>query len=475
MRGNAGYESMAAGRRCHTRAVNGSRRRSSVDGLGAKISDTAAVPGTWCCEFEVSGDALLTAVVDPDNDQRLARVLVRLHGEPFGYVTLPLNATAVDEQALLHAVWEQFADTINAHLKREGLAAVKRLRLDERPASASERCANAVISDAFVSAVVCTRNRSEVLAVCLQYLEGLTYPYLEVIVVDNAPSDDSTRRVVEAAASRDSRFRYVCEPRAGLSCARNRGLLAARGIYVAYTDDDVSVDSRWIDGLLRGFQRDDSAACVTGIVCSASIMNAAEAYFDARVLSWSTRFRSVVYDLDRSVAADPLAPYSAGKFGTGANFAFDRNCLNELGAFDEALGAGTHTRGGEDLDMFIRVLNSGRAIVYEPAAVVWHRHRADDTALLRQMYGYGTGLSALIAKYLVQRSTRMDVLRRIGAGLPRVMAIRSSTAARLGAGVQRPSGAMRRELAGFAVGPLLYLLAMRTVRDHGRMVAQEHG
>lgn len=446
-----------------------------MDGRGACRSDTAAVPGTWCCEFELSGDAFLAAVVDPDNDQRLARVLVRLHGEPLGYVTLPLTAAAVDKQALFDVVWEQFADTVNVHLKREGLAAMKRLRLEERPASASERCANAVVSDAFVSVVVCTRNRSEVLAICLQYLQGLAYPHLEVIVVDNAPSDDSTRRVVEAAASRDSRFRYVCEPRAGLSCARNRGLLAARGTYVAYTDDDVSVDSRWIDGLLRGFQRDETVACVTGLVCSASIMNAAEAYFDARASSWSTRFRSVVYDLDRSVAADPLAPYSAGKFGTGANFAFDRNWLNELGAFDDALGAGTRTRGGEDLDMFVRVLNSGRAIAYEPAAVVWHRHRADDSALLKQMYGYGTGMSALIAKYLVHRSTRMNVLRRLGAGLPRLVAIHSTTAVRLGAGVQRPSGAMRRELAGFAMGPLLYLLALRTVRDHRRMAAQEHG
>src|SRR3712207_7943540 len=56
--------------------------------------------------------------------------------------------------------------------------------------------------------------------------------------VDNAPTDDSTRRVVQAVAEADPRFRYVREPRPGLSCARNRGLAEARGEVLAYTDED---------------------------------------------------------------------------------------------------------------------------------------------------------------------------------------------------------------------------------------------
>jgi len=423
-----------------------------------------ATPGTWCCEMELSGAGSVHGVLPATGVHRLARVLVRLHGDPLGYITLPLSAVTVSAEPALRLGWEQFGVAINTHLREEGLPQLEETVPTSRPPSASRNCSAAVCSDELVSVVVCTRDRGAVLPDCLAHLQELTYPHIEVIIVDNAPSDDATRRIVDTLAATDARFRYVCEPRPGLSCARNSGLAAARGTYVAYTDDDVSVDSQWIDGVVRGFQRDADVACVTGLVCSASIMNDAEAYFDARTSSWSTRFQWEVYDLDGKIADDPLAPYSAGVFGTGANFAFERDYLNTLGGFDEALGAGTCTRGGEDLDMFVRILKSGRTIAYEPAAIVWHRHRDDPAALLEQMFGYGTGLSAFLTKCLIQRSTRMGVLRGVRAGLVRLMAIGSTTNARLGEGIQRPKGALTRECAGFAMGPFLYLLAIRAGR-----------
>ena len=126
-----------------------------------------------------------------------------------------------------------------------------------------------------------------------------------------------------------------------------------------------------------------------------------------------------------------LYPYSAGIYGTGANFAFQRDVLSKVGDFDEALGAGTATRGGEDLDMFVRVLLDGHAIVYQPTAVVWHHHRSDDDALLSQMFGYGTGLSAYVTKCVLRRSTRWDVMRRLPSGLLRMAVLRRDTEGRM--------------------------------------------
>ena len=57
------------------------------------------------------------------------------------------------------------------------------------------------------------------------------------------------------------------------------------------------------------------------------------------------------------------------------------------------------------------MLLAGGAIMYEPAAVVWHHHRADMQSLLKQMFGYGTGLTAFLTKLLMQPSTRSQVLR----------------------------------------------------------------
>jgi len=326
-----------------------------------------------------------------------------------------------------------------------------------------------------VSVVVCTRDRPEELRSCLQRLRALTHPHLEVVVVDNAPSDERTRTVVAEAAAADPRFRYVRESRPGLAVARNPGLAEARGALLAYTDDDVAVDPRWIQGLLRGFGRDDRVVCVTGLVCTADISSPAEEYFDARAASWSTRCEAELFDLAEHRRPGFLYPYSAGIFGTGANFAFDRAFLERLGGFDEALGAGTPTRGGEDLDVFVRVLRAGGVLAYEPAAMLWHHHRADDAALMKQLYGYGTGLSAFLTKCLLQAGTRGELLRRVPAGLGRMVAIRRQTTDRFDGAAPapaepsaaqplRPARALRQELRGFVAGPMLYLRARRAAR-----------
>ena len=410
----------------------------------------------WCGEFELSGDTAPTGVVRYA-DQRRARLLVRLHGEPIGYVTLdaPIGADLVEQ------VWRELSGPIRAHLRREGVAPAA-APAGQRPPTATGRCPDARVVDGSVSVVVCTRNRAAMLGPCLERLAGLTYPDVEIIVVDNAPDDLATRRVVDEWCDRDPRFRYEREDRPGLSHARNRGLAAAGGTYLAYTDDDVSVDPHWLHGVVKGFRRRPDVRCVTGLVGTADITNEAEAYFDARTSSWSARCAPQLFDLRPGSGSNGLYPYSAGIFGTGASFAFVRSALVELGGFDTALGAGTATRGGEDLDIFVRVLRSGGAIAYEPSALVWHHHRADAASLSNQMYGYGAGLTAYLTKLLLDRSTGLDVLSRVPGGLVRMGRIRRGTSERLSVPASRRL--LGREVAGYLAGPLLYARARRAAR-----------
>lgn len=438
-------------------------RMNIDDPAGRPLPDAGR--GVWCCEFELSGTGGLESVV-PRTDEPVARVLVRLHGEPIGYVTVEAPAHAGDLSVLLGVAWHELSPAIRAHLRAEGRSAAE-VTAGSRVPTAAPGCPNAVESDALVTVVVCTRDRAAMLEPCLERLAAVSYPAVEFIVVDNAPSDESTRAVVQRFAAWDPRIRYEREPRPGLSCARNRGLAAARGTYIAYTDDDVSVDPHWVHGVVRGFQRRPDVWCVTGLVCTASITNAAESYFDARTASWSARCTPQLFDMSPASRRGALYPYSAGIFGTGASFAFRRQILDELGGFDEALGAGTRARGGEDLDVFVRILRAGGAIAYEPAALVWHHHRADAASLSRQMYGYGTGLSAFLTKLVVQRSTRSAVLGRIPTGLVKIARIRLDTGRRLTAGTPAPRGMLRREFAGYVAGPLLYAQARRRVRRGG--------
>jgi len=314
--------------------------------------------------------------------------------------------------------------------------------------------------------VVATRDRPQRLDRCLEALAEVTYAPFEVLVVDNAPSTRETLAVVRQRSGVDARVRYVRELRPGLSCARNRGLGEALGELVAFTDDDVVVDPGWLDGVVRGFARSPSVACVTGLVPSARLDNAEQRYFDRRV-SWAVSCTPRRYDPHADLQASPLYPYAAGQFGTGANFAFRTAVLRALGGFDEALGAGAPAGGGEDLDVFVRTILAGHVIAYEPAAIVWHEHRDEPGQLRRQLFNYGVGLAAFATKYLSDRRTARDILVRLPGGLRHLRSIvkRAERPAEL------PRTVVTAELLGLAWGPMAYGLGrQRHRRRHaGRM------
>jgi GT2 family glycosyltransferase len=197
-----------------------------------------------------------------------------------------------------------------------------------------------------------------------------------------------------------------------LSHARNRGLREAHFPVVAFTDDDVFVDPQWLGGIATGFRRSPTVGCVTGLVAAAELETEAQQRFD-RHSGWPSAASPKLFDLEDHRDPAPQFPFSAGVFGTGANFALDRVLAESIGGFDPLLGAGTPTGGGEDLDMFVRVVLAGRALAYEPTAIVWHLHRASDVALDRQMYSWGTGLAAYLTKHLIEKRTRWEIVRRI--------------------------------------------------------------
>ncbi|WP_431306387.1 glycosyltransferase family 2 protein, partial [Streptomyces exfoliatus] len=99
----------------------------------------------------------------------------------------------------------------------------------------------------------------------------------------------------------------------------------------------------------------------------------------------------------RAPSPDPLFPFTAGRFGSGANMAFRTELLRELGGFDPATGVGTPAHGGDDLLSFFRVLAHDRSLAYEPTAIVWHRHRRTPDGARRAGLGYGAGFGAYLA------------------------------------------------------------------------------
>jgi glycosyltransferase involved in cell wall biosynthesis len=300
-----------------------------------------------------------------------------------------------------------------------------------------------------VSVVLCTRARPDSLERALASLSALADERLEIVVVDNAPPDDRTRRVVERWAAVDARIRYVCEPRPGLSNARNAGGAATRGEILAYTDDDVTVDRWWVRWLAAPFA-DPAVGCVTGLVPPAELDTPTQQLFDRKV-SWGSSCTPARHSLAAPGTDSALFPFTVGQLGAGANFALRRSTYEQVGRFDPALGAGSLTRGGEDLDYFLRVLLSGAVLAYEPSAVVWHFHRREPEALVAQYRGYGSGLSAFVVKHLVNPRTAWAMARRIPRAL-RLMRHRARAEVRAAV----PAELRRAERRGLLEGPWRY-------------------
>jgi glycosyltransferase involved in cell wall biosynthesis len=249
----------------------------------------------------------------------------------------------------------------------------------------------------------------------LESVLAVDYPEFDIIVVDNASKTADTREYVLGLSH--PRLKLIHEPQPGASRARNVGLLAATGDVVAFVDDDVVVDRHWLRALVSGFAHGQSVSCVSGIVPAGEIRTPAQAYFDARV-GWSDSTHTRLYDLAAPPRDVPLFPFAVRCYGTGASFAVERDVAVRIGGFDEHLGPGTPTAGGEDLDLFFRILLSGRQLVHEPSAIAWHRHRADNEALLAQTRGYGLGLGAWLSKIVHDPGTAWLAMKTATARIP---------------------------------------------------------
>jgi len=426
-------------------------------------------PGaTWVGQLELASALRADAVIESDRTSaHWARVLVRLHHKPLGFVTIPSSGGAVDIELLRSTIWRNLAEHICRHLSKEGLPRPDHLPLEGL--GCGDVCATEAPSrdpsELPISVVLCTRDRPDALRTVLRTLLQVDYGAFEVLVVDNAPSSSATRECVKEFATTHPGIRYLVEARAGLSRARNAGLAAALYDWVAFTDDDVLVDSWWLRGVERGIRRGADVACVTGLVPPASLVAPSQRYFDER-FSWTNSLVPRVYDLDKRQGDDALYPYRAGIFGTGANFAVDRRFVERIGGFDTALGAGTPTNGGEDLDMFLRVLLAGRAIAYESSGVIWHVHRADSEALCHQMYSYGLGFTAYLAKHVLDPTARWQVLKRVPLGTMHMIRLWSRLRSSQEGVLRSPANAVyrRAELRGMIAGPRAYWRFRRSER-----------
>ena len=338
-----------------------------------------------------------------------AWVLVRLHREPLGI--LKFGPDGCSAETLARLIVDRFAQRIQRHVVGDGLATGTLTDLSLIPPQCPRRPDVPLPS---VTVAVCTRDGTDRLPACLDALLAIDYPPedLDLLVVDNAPSNASTRALLE----RDyPSVRYVVEPAPGLDRARNRAITSSRGEIVAFTDDDVSVDAGWVEAIGRIFAGEPDVDAVTGLVVPDEMDVDAQRLFEE--YGGFSRGFDRRYERVDTVSGERAARRhgGAGRFGTGANMAFRRRVFDRIGLFDPALDVGTPTNGGGDLEMFFRVLKEGGTLVYEPAAIVRHRHRRTYDALRTQLTNNGIGFYAYLVRSALHYPDERVAFLRLGA------------------------------------------------------------
>jgi O-antigen biosynthesis protein len=349
---------------------------------------------------DIEMDAAVPSVLPPGQTARWRRVLalVRVHSHPVGTVMLECGPDGLTSAEVAGRIQAELGVAIAAHLRRDGLDALG-LPGAVHP-SCLQRRAHVLQRAPLVSVVVATRDRTPSLARCLDSMLAIDYSNFEIVVVDNDPTSSATADLVKSRYA-DQGVRYVREDRRGLAAAHNRGLALAAGSILAFTDDDVVVDRDWLAAIVEAFNFADNVGAVTGLIQPGELRTEAQMLLEQHG-SFAKGFTPKIFDLHVHRPADRRFPLATGQCGSGANMAFDADCLRRLGGFDPALGIGTTARGGDDLAAFFNVLVSGRRLVYQPAAVVRHWHKDSPASLTAQAYGYGVGLAAYLTDAVVR-------------------------------------------------------------------------
>ena len=259
--------------------------------------------------------------------------------------------------------------------------------------------------------MVCTHNRAAYLRKALRSLaeQALSPAAFEVVVVDNA-STDETPSVVREARDGGMGIVAVHEKRRGLAHARNAGLEASRAPFVAYLDDDAIATPAWLSTLLEVFEEERPVpGCAGGRI---------DPIWEAPRPAW---------------LSDALLPYLAiidwmpepglldePRYLAGANVAFARAALQEVGGFSPDLGrVGTQLLSNEEIAVERRLRRRGYRCYYHPAAAVSHHvpaSRLERRWFVRRFYWQGVS-DAVLEMLEEERSTSRRLARSVVRGV----------------------------------------------------------
>ena len=216
------------------------------------------------------------------------------------------------------------------------------------------------------SLAICTHNHRAALQQTLAELKAINNPGgdWELLIVDNASSDGTREWLVQGAWQLNHiPCRSVQESALGVANARNRALHEAQGEYVVFLDDDETPEQDWLQQIEQIIDAHHPVA-VGGRIC-AQLPGKRPDWLSDQLLGFLGELN---YGPEMITLTKPSTPIFTG------NAAFQRQTVLDAGGFDANLGRrGSLQSGGEDTDLYRRLIASGKTILWAPKAVIHHR------------------------------------------------------------------------------------------------------
>lgn len=215
------------------------------------------------------------------------------------------------------------------------------------------------------SIVVPSFGRPDQLAACLAALTRISYPpdRFEVIVVD----DGSVPALRPDPGS--LQLTLIRQENAGPAAARNAGAAQARGVRLAFTDDDCCPAPEWLAQLAEALDEYPDSM-VGGKTINALTAN-----------PFAAASQTLVSYLYQYYNRDPVH----ARFFTSNNIAVPAERFRVLGGFETDF----RSAAGEDRRLCEQWRVRGWPMVYAPSAVVFHSHQLNWRGFWRQHFGYG--------------------------------------------------------------------------------------
>lgn len=210
---------------------------------------------------------------------------------------------------------------------------------------------------------------------CVQSVLNQTYPVLEILLIDDASTDDTPKLAQALAAAHPDRIRVITQPsNQGLAAARNLGIEQAQATLAGALDADTCPCSTWLATLVQQMQENEKLGLIGGPLIESEIHGLAD------------RWRKTVMSQDWS----PL-PRTDIPFVFGHSHLVRKEAVLKVGGYDPSMRT-----NGEDHDISQKLLQANYQLAYDPQAKVTH-HRTDTVGTILNTYWrywlFGNGLN----------------------------------------------------------------------------------